>query len=165
MIKPFFSRIWLFIVIFLVITLIATYYLYRQNQALHLQLEQASATIAAKIHTITTIKNQLEKVQQLDARLTQELQDANQKIDVLERDIANGTQRVYVNATCPTPVPHQPAAPGVADERTCELTGAARADYLRLRRELERTKAQISGLQGYIRALPGECVQGNSEAY
>ncbi len=162
MIKSFFNPIWA-IVIALILAGVTIKYLYDKNQELDNQLNSAKAMITAKTHTITTIKAQLEKVQQLDTKLTQELHHANQKIDVLERDLANNTKRVYVNATCPTTVPNQPAATGVVNERTCELTATARTDYLHLRRELERAKAQISGLQGYIRALPGECVQGSDK--
>ncbi len=159
MIKPSFNPVWVIIAALIVASFIIKH-LYDRNQDLNTQLSHTKTMITAQAQTITTMKAQLEKVQQLDNKLTQELHHANQQIDALERDIANGTKRVLINASCPTTVSDQPAATGVVNERTCQLNRDAQPDYFRLRRELEQTRLQISGLQDYIRALPGECIQG-----
>ncbi len=135
--------------------------LYSQNQALNTDLTNAAATIEAKDQTIETMKSQLTKVHQLDITLNQELANANQKIEDLEHDLASNSKRLFVNANCPASVPSQPTTASVVNERTCELNPNARQDYLRLRRELERSRLQITGLQRYIQTLPAECIQGN----
>ncbi len=140
----------------------AVSYLYEQNQQLDTQLLAANISLQAKAQTITTMKTQLQKVHELDTELQQELTNANQTIENLELDLASGDKRLHINATCPAPMPNQPTTASVANATACELNQDARQDYLHLRRELERTQLQVSGLQRYIQTLPVECIQGNS---
>ncbi|WP_052706174.1 lysis system i-spanin subunit Rz [Vibrio galatheae] len=140
-------------------------YLHDEKQSLESSLEVANATIEAKESTLSEMKAQLEEVHQLDTALNKELEDAYQQIESLERDVARGAQRVFVKASCPAPMPNQPTTASVVNERACELKPAARQDYFRLRREQERSRLQITGLQRYIRSLPSACVAGNQQAH
>lgn len=82
----------------------------------------------------------------IDEHRTQELNDAKNKIDVLQRAVDAGNLRLQLAATCPTT-----GAPGVANATGPRLTDAAERDYFRLRERIETARSQIAGLQDYIR--------------
>lgn len=146
-------------IIALLVAIKVVVHLHNKAQYLSMALANASATIEARDKTITAMKSQLKKVQQLDIQLNQELNDAKQNIESLEHDIASGNKRLRVKAHCSAPVPHQSSSASMVNAGTCELDQDARQDYIRLRRELERVQLQVSGLQRFIRALPAQCVQ------
>ncbi|MDI3197121.1 lysis protein [Serratia ureilytica] len=82
----------------------------------------------------------------IDEHRTQELNDAKNQIDVLQRAVDAGNLRLQLAATCPTT-----GAAGVADASGPRLTDAAERDYFRLRERIETARSQIAGLQDYIR--------------
>lgn len=82
----------------------------------------------------------------IDENRTRELNDAKNHIADLQRDVAAGTRKLRLAATCPTGV-----TPGVADATWPRLTDAAQRDYFRLRERIEIARSQIAGLQDYIR--------------
>ncbi|MGQ5788499.1 lysis protein [Serratia sp. IR-2025] len=84
----------------------------------------------------------------IDERRTQELNDAKNQIDVLQRAVDAGNLRLQLAATCPTTGPA-----GVADATGPRLTDAAERDYFRLRERIEIARSQIAGLQDYIRQV------------
>lgn len=84
----------------------------------------------------------------IDEHRTQELNDAKNKIDVLQRAVDAGARKLQLAATCPTT-----GAAGVANASTAELTPDARQNYFRLREQLAVSEQQIRGLQDYIRRV------------
>lgn len=148
-------------IIALVLAAFTIFYLNAKCDRLASNLATANATIEARDTTIIETKVQMKKVQDLDSELNKELHDANQKIASLESELSLGAKRVFVKSHCPTAVSNKSSTASTTDARACELNQDARQDYLRLRREFERSRLQIVGLQGYIKALPFACVQGN----
>lgn len=86
----------------------------------------------------------------LDKKNFEEMTNAKNEIDSLRDQLATGTKRVLVRATCPAAVPEVASPSGVDDAREPELTATARQDYLRLREQIITTEAQLHGLQEYI---------------
>ncbi|HIE1341568.1 TPA: lysis protein [Serratia marcescens] len=82
----------------------------------------------------------------IDEHRTQELNDAKNQIDVLQRAVDVGNLRLQLAATCPNT-----GAAGVANATGPRLTDAAERDYFRLRERIETARSQIAGLQDYIR--------------
>lgn len=82
----------------------------------------------------------------IDEHRTQELNDAKNQIDVLQRAVDAGNLRLQLAATCPPT-----GAASVADASGPRLTDAAERDYFRLRERIETARSQIAGLQDYIR--------------
>lgn len=106
-------------------------------------LNHANATIA----DMTTRQRD---VAALDAKYTQELADAQENINQLERDVANGRKWLQLNATCKG---KSSGATGMDDVATAELTPDARQNYFHLREQLVTAEKQILGLQEYIRTV------------
>lgn len=100
--------------------------------------------------TITDMQSRQRDVAALDSKYTQELADAKQTIEQLQRDVAAGDKRLRLNATC-KPVRTDTTAPGLDDATSPGLTDAAERDYFRLRERIETSNKQIAGLQAYVR--------------
>lgn len=149
------------LIVTLALAAFTIFYLNAKCDRLASNLATANATIEARDTTITETKAQMKKVQDLDSELNKELHDANQKIASLESELSLGAKRVFVKSHCPTAVSNKSSTASTTNARACELDQDARQDYLHLRRALEQAKLQIVGLQGYIKALPSACVQGN----
>lgn len=90
-------------------------------------------------------------VTQADAKAIKELSDAKAKTDLLAGELAAGTKRLRIAATC---VPGSDGA-GVDDGKLAELNGVARQAYSDHRRLIETKDAQIRGLQEIVRGLSG----------
>lgn len=126
---------------------------YRSHYLLALNEQRATAQLAAsRLITITHMQRQQLTVAAIDAKYTRELADAKNTIADLQRDVASGTKRLRVNATCGR-VPGTARAPGLADASTPRLTPDAERAYWRLREQLFTAEKQINGLQDYIRAI------------
>lgn len=100
--------------------------------------------------TIADMQVRQRDVADLDAKYTQELADAKQTIEQLQRDVAAGDKRLRLNATC-KPVRTSTGTASVDDATSPGLTDAAERDYFRLRERIETSNKQIAGLQEYIR--------------
>lgn len=90
-------------------------------------------------------------VTQADAKASKELSDAKAKTDLLASELAAGSKRLRIAATC---VPGSSGA-GVDDGKLAELNGVARQAYSNHRRLIETKDAQIRGLQEIVRGLSG----------
>jgi prophage endopeptidase len=90
-------------------------------------------------------------VTQADAKASKELSDAKAKTDLLAGELAAGSKRLRIAATC---VPSSGGA-GVDDGKLAELNGVARQAYSNHRRLIEVKDAQIRGLQEIVRGLSG----------
>ncbi|XUV80220.1 lysis protein [Enterobacter sp. TMH.L2] len=104
--------------------------------------------------TINDMQTRQHDVAALDSKYTQELADAKQTIEQLQRDVAAGDKRLRLNATC-QPVRAATSAPGVDDATGPGLTDAAERDYFRLRERIETSNKQIAGLQDYVKKQCG----------
>lgn len=90
-------------------------------------------------------------VTQADAKASKELSDAKAKTEQLASDLAAGTKRLRIAATC---VPGSSGS-GMDDGKLAELNGVARQAYSNHRRLIETKDAQIRGLQEIVRGLSG----------
>lgn len=120
-------------------------YLAEQKRA-----DDAELLAKQRQQTINDMLSRQRDVAALDSKYTQELADAKQTIEQLQRDVAAGAKRLRLNATC-KPVRNSTSAPGVDDAASPGLTDAAERDYFRLRERIETSNKQIAGLQEYIR--------------
>ena len=85
-----------------------------------------------------------------DRTRTEALNHALSKNADLQRDVADGRQRLRINATCPV----AKASPGsVADAATAELATDARSDYFTLKNQLALSREMILGLQDHVRRI------------
>lgn len=98
--------------------------------------------------TITDMQTRQRDVSALDAKYTQELADAQETINQLERDVATGKRRLQLNATCKG---NTTGSSGMDDADSARLTDSAQRDYWRLRERIETSNKMILGLQEYIK--------------
>ncbi|EPE3187374.1 lysis protein, partial [Cronobacter sakazakii] len=89
------------------------------------------------------------KLAELDAWYTGEIARVKAENDQLRADVANGTHRLQLNATCER-VRNATGATGGANATAPRLDDAAQRDYFSLRNRIEVTEKQIIGLQQYI---------------
>lgn len=88
----------------------------------------------------------------LDAKHTKELADAQNQIDALERDVADGLKQLQLHARCPSvSADKSTGTSGPDDGASLGLTDTAERDYYTLRKRIEKARKQIDGLQNYIR--------------
>lgn len=90
---------------------------------------------------------------EIDRQRTQELTHALNENDRLRRAVDAGSQRLFVKATCPSPVPDAPGTGRVADAGSAELAADARPDYFTLRNQLALSRQMILGLQDHVRRV------------
>ncbi|EGL4350681.1 lysis protein [Salmonella enterica] len=116
------------------------------------QRDTATHNLKLANATITDMQTRQRDVAALDAKYTKELADAQNQIDALERDVAAGRRRLYVNATCPAVVRKTTATPSVDDGTGPRLNPTAERNYYTLRKRIEKARKQIDGLQSYIKS-------------
>ncbi len=119
------------------------------------------ATLQRDVAEITAVANQQKKDLQLievqrqivaaiDIKYTKELADAKSENERLRADIASGTKRLQLNATCTKPVSKTTGPASITDDGSARLTESAERDYLSLRERIGIATTQIAGLQAYI---------------
>lgn len=114
----------------------------RQRDEKVLALNKANASI-------NDMLSRQRDVADLDAKYTQELANAQETINQLERDVATGKRRLQLNARC-TP-DGKTTTSGVDDASSPRLTDSAERDYFTLRQRIETITSQLTGLQEYVR--------------
>ncbi|MDK9365347.1 lysis protein [Lelliottia wanjuensis] len=114
----------------------------------HDKYKKASDDLALAKATITDMTTRQRDVAALDAKYTQELADAQENINQLERDVANGKRRLQLNATCKS---NATGTTGMDDVASARLTDSAERDYFTLRQRIETVTKQLTGLQEYVR--------------
>jgi prophage endopeptidase len=89
----------------------------------------------------------------LDAKYTGELANAKATIEQLQSDVAAGTKRLRLAATCPSvsSTTSTTSTTSVDDVTSPRLTDASQRDYFSLRERIETARKQIAGLQTYIK--------------
>jgi prophage endopeptidase len=125
------------------------------RDALLRELDVANTQVAQLEQQVRQATQALQARDELDKQRFREMSDAKNQIDSLRDQLASGTKRVLVRATCPE-VSAAASTSSLDDAREPTLTATARQDYLRLREQIVTTEAQLAGLQDYIR----EVVQG-----
>lgn len=125
---------------------------YYQGRVTTLQRDVAEITAVANQQKkdLQLIETQRQAVAAIDIKYTKELADAKSENERLRADIASGTKRLQLNATCSKPVSKTTGPASVPDDASARLTNAAERDYLSLRERIGITTSQISGLQAYI---------------
>ncbi|CFR14885.1 lysis protein [Yersinia frederiksenii] len=126
-----------------------TYFHYRV-QAQDRDLVELTKVAKQQQATLDRLEAQLQAVAAIDIKYTKELADAKSENERLRADIASGTKRLQLNATCPKPVSKTTGPASVDDVAGAELTPAARRDYIDLRERIGIATSQINGLQAYI---------------
>ncbi|PHZ29551.1 lysis protein, partial [Yersinia mollaretii] len=79
-----------------------------------------------------------------------ELADAKSENERLRADIANGTKRLQLNATCTKPVSKTTGPASVTDDASPRYDAEFERNYLSLRERIGIATSQINGLQAYI---------------
>ncbi|EKN6343685.1 TPA: lysis protein [Yersinia enterocolitica] len=126
-----------------------TYYHYRV-QSLNRDVAELATVAKQQQATLDQIETQRQAVAAIDIKHTKELADAKSENERLSADIANGTKRLQLNATCTKPVSKTTGSASVTDDASARLTNAAERDYISLRERIGIATSQINGLQAYI---------------
>ncbi|WP_432330405.1 lysis protein [Yersinia enterocolitica] len=126
-----------------------TYYHYRV-QSLNRDVAELIKVAKQQQATLDQIETQRQAVAAIDIKHTKELADAKSENERLRADIANGTKRLQLNATCTKPVSKTTGPASIPDDASARLTNAAERDYLSLRERIGIATSQINGLQDYI---------------
>lgn len=114
----------------------------------HDKFLQADKDLKLATQTVTDMQTRQRDVATLDAKYTQELADAQETINQLERDVATGNRRLQLNATCKG---NATGTSGMDDATSPRLTDSAERDYFTLRQRIETVTKQLTGLQEYVR--------------
>ncbi|OVZ87167.1 lysis protein [Yersinia kristensenii] len=134
----------------LAILLVGLVYYQGQTEKLQRDVAEITAVANQQKKDLQIIEVQRQAVAVIDIKYTKELADAKSENERLRADIANGTKRLQLNATCPKPVSKTPGPASVPDDASARLTDTAERDYLSLRGRIGTTTKQITGLQEYI---------------
>ncbi|EAU2154491.1 lysis protein [Salmonella enterica] len=116
------------------------------------QRDTVTHKLALANATITDMQTRQRDVAALDVRYTKELADAQNQIDALERDVAAGRRRLYVNATCPAmPTGKSTSTARMDNAASPRLADSAKRDYFTLKERVTTMQKQLEGAQDYIR--------------
>lgn len=143
---------YLLIALFTVVAVLGGIILKGNRDALLREMDEANGRVAQLEQQARQATQALQARDELDKQRFQEMSDAKNQIDNLRDQLAAGTKRLLVRATCPAVQPST-GTTGVDDAREPALTANAGQDYLRLREQIITTEAQLHGLQEYIRQV------------
>ncbi len=116
--------------------------------------KELTATLEEQKAINTDYQVRIERLNQLDTRHTQELDNAKNEINRL-RDISErNPERVYIKANCPKSTSNPTTS--LDDANTARPTDTAIRNYWLLRERIAQSEQVILGLQDYIRQ---ECSQ------
>lgn len=144
---------YLLIALFTLVAVLGGLVLKGNRDALLREIDQANTQVARLEQQARQATQALQARDDLDKQRFQEMSDAKNQIDSLRDQLAAGTKRVLVRATCPATVPAAASTSSMDDAREPALTATARQDYLRLREQIVTTEAQLQGLQEYVRQV------------
>ncbi|EPW5280662.1 lysis protein [Yersinia enterocolitica] len=126
-----------------------TYYHYRV-QSLNRDVAELSKVAKQQQAALDQIETQRQAVAAIDIKYTKELADAKSENERLRADIANGTKRLQLNATCTKPVSKTTGPASVTDDASPRYDAEFERNYLSLRERIGIATSQINGLQAYI---------------
>lgn len=125
---------------------------YFQSRVTTLKRDVVEITSVARLQQkqIQLIEIQRQNIAAIDTKYTKELADAKSENERLRADIANGTKRLQLNATCSKSVSKTTGPASVPNDASARLTDTAERDYISLRERIGIATTQIEGLQAYI---------------
>ncbi|HDL7113818.1 TPA: lysis protein [Yersinia enterocolitica] len=126
-----------------------TYYHYRV-QSLNRDVAELTTVAKQQQATLDQIETQRQAVAAIDIKYTKELADAKSENERLRADIANGTKRLQLNATCTKPVSKTTGPASIPDDASPRYDAEFERNYLSLRERIGIATSQINGLQAYI---------------
>ncbi|HDL6972972.1 TPA: lysis protein, partial [Yersinia enterocolitica] len=126
-----------------------TYYHYRV-QSLNRDVAELTTVAKQQQATLDQIETQRQSVAAIDIKYTKELADAKSENERLRADIANGTKRLQLNATCTKPVSKTTGPASIPDDASPRYDAEFERNYLSLRERIGIATSQINGLQAYI---------------
>nr|WP_154294717.1 lysis protein [Yersinia enterocolitica] len=126
-----------------------TYYHYRV-QSLNRDVAELATVAKQQQATLDQIEAQRQAVAAIDIKHTKELADAKSENERLRADIANGTKRLQLNATCSKPVSKTTGPASIPDDASPRYDAEFERNYLSLRERIAIATSQINGLQAYI---------------
>ncbi|ELQ6039740.1 lysis protein [Cronobacter sakazakii] len=123
----------------------------------HAQLTKSQASLTEVNRELNAVKDAKKKMlvsqrklAELDAWYTGEIARVKAENDQLRADVANGTRRLQLNATCER-VRNASGTTGGSNATAPRLDDAAQRDYFTLRERISTITAQMIGLQIYVR--------------
>lgn len=143
---------YLLIALFTVVAVLSGLVLKNNRDGLLREINEANSRVTQLERQAQQADQALQARDELDKQRFREMSDAKNQIDTLRDQLAVGTKRVLVRATC-SAVPAAPGPTSVDDGAEPALTANARQDYLRLREQIVTTEAQLQGLQDYVRQI------------
>lgn len=144
---------YLMIALFTLVAVLVGLVLKVDRDALMRQIDEANGRVARLEQQAQQATQALQARDELDKQRFKEMSDAKNQIDNLRDQLAVGTKRVLVRASCPPAVSAAAGTTSLDDAREPALTATARQDYLRLREQIVTTEAQLAGLQEYYRQV------------
>ncbi|EOC1534792.1 lysis protein [Cronobacter turicensis] len=144
-----FVRAWWKPLLFLAAVGFALYYRASLTKA-EASLTEVNRELKLAKDDIADMQQRQRDVAALDAKYTQELEDAKANINQLERDVATGKRRLQLNAMCRKN--GAASATSLDDATSPRLTDAAERDYFTLRERIESSRNMIEGMQDYIKS-------------
>ncbi|SMG51726.1 lysis protein [Cedecea sp. NFIX57] len=130
--------------------IVTSWWFHQQYTVQKQRAESALQQLTQQKNELQNLVRRQQAIADLDAHYSEELTHARLTIENLQRDVAAGTQRLRVNATCKA-VSGATTSSRLDDAATPGLTDAAQRDYFRLRERIETSNKQLAGLQEYIR--------------
>ena len=125
----------------------------KTNQAEVLQ-DLADKTLKAYQSAVAEDTARKQAVAELDTQHTKALNEAKSLITRLQSDVATGTRRLRLQATCSPStragLSQATSTSGLDDAQSPRLTDSAERDYFSLRTGIETTQKQLAGLQDYV---------------
>ncbi|MGR6453575.1 lysis protein [Pseudomonas plecoglossicida] len=144
---------YLLIAIFTTVAVLGGLVLKGNRDALLREIDEAKSQVVQLERQAQQATQALQARDELDKQRFKEMSDAKKQIDNLRDQLAVGTKRVLVHASCPPAVSAAAGTTSLDDAREPALTAIARQDYLRLREQIITTEAQLAGLQEYYRQV------------
>ena len=144
-------RWWLAIAVVVIIALLASFVNHYRDNAITYkqQRDEGAEKLSLANATIKDMQTRQRDVSALDAKYTGELANAKATIEQLQHDVAVGTKRLRLAASCPR-VQSTTITTSLDDATGPRLTDAAQRDYFTLRERIEISYKQIGALQEYI---------------
>ncbi len=129
---------------------------HQQTKTNHAEVLQdlADKTLKAYQAVVAEDVTRKQSLAELDTQHTKALNEAKSLITRLQSDVATGTRRLRLQATCSPStgagLSQATSTTSLDDAQAPRLTDSAERDYFSLRTGIETTQKQLAGLQDYV---------------
>lgn len=129
---------------------------HQQTRTNHAEVlkDLADKTLKAYQAVVAEDTTRKQAVAALDTQHTKALNEAKSLITRLQSDVATGTRRLRLQATCSpstgADLSQVTSTTSLDDAQAPRLTDSAERDYFSLRTGIETTQKQLAGLQDYV---------------